>query len=83
VSAQRCIATSRRVRWAWLRTGWPREHWHSDLAGLTMDEARLVCRLAGVPLAALYLPDPSRWEMFKAWLYGKVATPLPGSRDDG
>ena len=67
-----CIASPARLRWAMLRAGWPAEKcgiWMS--MGLTMGDARILARGARVSFAALYLPDPSRWEMFKAWIYGR------------
>lgn len=70
-NSERCIASERRIKWALLRAGFPKP-WHFDLDDVTMGEARIVCRCASVSLAALYLPDPSRWEMAKAWLYGKI-----------
>lgn len=75
----RCIATPARLRWAMLRTNWPPEKqgiWlarSQDSYGISIDDARKLAHDAGVSLAALYLPDPSRWEMVKAWLHGVLA----------
>jgi hypothetical protein len=71
VNAPRCIATERRLRWALLRAGFGKPR-HFDLADVSMNDARKIAWQANVSLAALYLPDPTRWEMVKAWLYGKV-----------
>lgn len=71
----RCIATPRRVHWALLQTGWdPEKVHHYELAAvegrLGFRSAERICEAADVPFAALFAPDPSRWEMFRAWLRG-------------
>lgn len=54
-----------------LRAGWPAEKIGIWLEmPLTMRDAEVIATAADVPLAALYLPDPSRWEMLKAWIKG-------------
>lgn len=67
----RFVGNRKRPRWAMLRADWPPEKcgiWMSMPLGT--NDARILARAANVSLAALYLPDPTRREMLKAWAYG-------------
>lgn len=69
-----CVASRRRLAWALLRaTGDPAARRY-DFTGWTIAHARALADEANVALAALYLPDPSRWELTKAWAYGVYRT---------
>lgn len=65
----RWIGSKRRLWWGLVQTGWPAEKMglYATMP-LTVEDARKVAVAAGVPLAALLLPDPTRWQMFKAHL---------------
>ncbi len=66
-ASPRWIGTTSRLWWALVQTNWPaekREVWMN--MPLCVEDARTVARAAGVPLAAMLLPDPTRWQMVKA-----------------
>jgi hypothetical protein len=70
-----CIATPKRVRWALLRTGWSsaqRDRWADMHDPMTMEAARVLARHAQVNLAALFLPDPGPWTLFRSWFLGRL-----------
>lgn len=71
VASPHWVGSDARLRWAMLRAGWPAEKcgiWMT--MPLSVGDVRILARDADVALAALLLPDPSRWQMFRAWIYG-------------